>query len=52
MGVTTRHENVLVELSALRATGTRPDGHPLSEATLRALDHDIALLEALLAQAR
>ena len=50
MGVTTRHEQVLAEFNALRAAGARPDGHPLTEATLRALDHDIARLEALLTQ--
>jgi hypothetical protein len=48
MGVTTRHEQVLAEFNALRAAGVRPDGHPLGEATLRALDHDIARLESLL----
>ena len=50
MSVTARHEQVLAEFNALRAAGVRADGHPLGEATLRALDHDIARLEALLTQ--
>ena len=47
-GVTTRHQQSLTELRALRSSGARHDGQPLNPATMRALDHDIALLETLL----
>ncbi|NUU19535.1 hypothetical protein HP550_19990 [Cellulomonas humilata] len=46
--VTSRHLQSLTELRALRSSGSRHDGQPLSAATMRALDHDITLLEALL----
>ncbi|MGY4644165.1 hypothetical protein [Cellulomonas sp. URHB0016] len=47
-GVTARHQQSLSDLRALRSSGAGLDGHPLSPATLHALDHDIALLEQLL----